>query len=146
MQRHNGGQRVTRGVYLDLTSVDLFQCPEQGAVLPGDHNTSYLEIPAPVAFAAAPLLGLTYIIFLPVLGIAGLISFAMHRLVRALLPSGAEMGRMAVPAWVPGVSYLVRGRRAAQPAAAEGEPADAAEEFLDDVEEKLQQRRRDGER
>lgn len=145
MDEYRGGERVTQGVYLDLTSLDLFQSPVQGAVLPGDADKKYRQIPAPLALAAAPLLGLVYVVFLPVLGIAGLLAFAMRQIGRAVLPSGAQVGRAALLDWVPGVSYLVRGRRARPPSAPPAETPDASGELFDELERELEERRRDGE-
>lgn len=145
MRRYRGGERVTHGIYLDLTSADLFQSPVEEAVLPGESDKKYVQVPAPVALVAAPLMGLVYILFLPVLGIAGLFAFAMRQLARALLPGGAHVGRAAVLDWVPGVSYLLRGRRGRPRSGAPKEdPADKAE-FLDQLEDELQERRRSGE-
>ena len=148
MNRYRGGEQVTPGIYLNLASWEIFQSQNQNEVLPEARDGSYLRIPAPLALLLTPLMGLGYLIFLPVLGIAGLVAFAAHRLAQLVLPGGREVARIAVPAWVPGASYLVRGRRgkAGQPSEARKQHPDAKEELLGELEEELRDRRDRGEK
>ena len=151
MKTYRGGEHVERGIYFNLTSADIFQSPDEGARLPDARDRKYVRVPTQVALVAMPMLGLGYVVFLPVLGIAGLVIFLMHRLARLALPGGLEVGRTAVPAWVPGASYLVRGRReeAGESPATEEQPEDDPNRpmgELDEVDRELQERRSKGEK
>ncbi len=148
MNRYRSGEQVGRGIYLNLASGEFFQIPAQGTVLPEGSDRGYVRIPAPLVLVMVPLMGLGYIIFLPMLGIAGLLAFATHRLARLVLPGGWEVGRLAVPSLVPGVSYLVRGRRGRRrrPSAVQKQPPEAKDEFMGELGEDLRERRDRGEK
>ena len=148
MKRYRGGDQVTQGIYLNLASWEIFQSQNQNAVLPEARDGGYIRIPAVLSLLLMQLMWLGYVVFLPVLGIAGLVAFAAHRLAQLLPSGGREVGRIAVPAWVPGASYLVRGRRGkkGQPSEARKQHPDAKEEFLGELEEELRDRRHRGEK
>ncbi len=145
VKTHRGGEQVTRGIYWSLASGEFFQSPSQGTVLPGGPDRRYLWMPAPVVLVLVPLIGLVYIMFLPLVGIVGLLTFVGHRLTRRGLQVAAEV---AVPTWVPGVSFLVRGRRGKgqRPTTARETPPEEMEEFMGELEQELQERRRKGEK
>jgi hypothetical protein len=69
MTRHIGGEEVTKGTYLHLATGQFVQIVEEGAMLPETASTKYVKVPLALVFIAGPLIGLAYIIFLPLAGI-----------------------------------------------------------------------------
>ena len=144
MKTYRGGERVNRGVYCNLASWEFFQGPENGAVLPGGGDSKYIRMPASMVLLAGPLMGLGFVVFLPLVGIVGLGLFLGRALARPGQRMFEEAAQVVVPSWVPGVSYLVRGRRskagshieAKKPVAKEMDPE------LGGLERELQERRR----
>ena len=68
MIMYNGGMIVAKGLYwspFDGGRVDM----SESGVLPGSQSSSYLKISPVVLLAVAPFLGMTFLFFLPLLGI-----------------------------------------------------------------------------
>ncbi|RMF90875.1 MAG: hypothetical protein D6736_06010 [Nitrospinota bacterium] len=91
MTRYHGGERVKAGYYWNISRWEIVTVPPPGGVLPGEH-ASYLRLPLLLVALFAPLIGGLYVIFLPFIGFAMLLSFAakelfslVHRLVSRLL-------------------------------------------------------------
>jgi hypothetical protein len=63
---YRGGQKVKEGTYVGLASGEWLHIPKQGGILPGEGKKRYLSMP--VAAVIAPVLGLAYLIFLPLVG------------------------------------------------------------------------------
>ena len=64
MLKHNGGDRVGKGTYWNLTNGERSQHRTEGT-LPGDAKKSYYRMPAAAIIVAGPVLGLMYAAFLP---------------------------------------------------------------------------------
>ena len=69
MLRHNGGERVGKGTYWNLSNGERVDIQEEGT-LPGNGKKTYYRMPAAAIIVAAPVLGLMYAAFLPFIGIA----------------------------------------------------------------------------
>jgi hypothetical protein len=65
-----GGNKVDGGFYLNRKTWDLVTVNGKKGVLPGKANDLYLKVPTLAMLAAAPLLGATFVIFLPFVGFA----------------------------------------------------------------------------
>lgn len=149
MKRYRGGDKVAQGIYWNLRTGEFFQ--SQGAALPDGDDQRYIRVPAPFVLVAGPLIGLGYVIFLPLVGIVGLLTYLGNWLARLVRRAFQETTHVVVPAWVPGVSYLARGRRGRerrQHGVQEPLPnaVDRLLEELEEVEQGLQERRRRGEK
>ena len=144
MKTYLGGQEVAQGVYWAWRTGEFFQ----GTVLPGGSDRHYMRVPAFVALTAGPLLGLGFVVFMPVIGIVGLLAFLAHRLVALASWVAQEAAPVAVPSWVPGVSYLVRGPRVTRPPVSvrQGTPRQPGIHTLKAEEQEVQDRRRMGEK
>ena len=69
MLKHNGGERVGKGTYWNLSNGERVDIQEEG-ILPGNVKKTYYRMPAAAIIVAAPVLGLMYAAFLPFIGIA----------------------------------------------------------------------------
>ncbi len=103
-----GGLRVGRGTYWDLGSGRRVDVATE-LVLPGDASSTYLKMPPAVMLLSGPIVGLVYVLLLPVIGmvvVAGVVGGKLldgaYRLVAKSLSFG----------WTPRSAYLSGKRRA----------------------------------
>ncbi len=68
MLMNKGGTVVERGLYWNPMDGRRVNMPEDG-VLPGDESKSYMKISPAGLLIIAPLFGMMYVIFLPLLGL-----------------------------------------------------------------------------
>lgn len=90
---HHSGAAVESGFYLNPRTWAIEPIPAGGGRLPAGEG-HWLRVPMVVALALAPVLGLTFAMFLPA---AGFIVFALH-----LVGLVARPFRKAAPATPPG--------------------------------------------
>ena len=70
MARHQGGDKVGAGFYLNVESWQVTTLSGAGGTLPGGDDVRYLSVPLPVLLVTAPMLGAAFAVFLPFIGIA----------------------------------------------------------------------------
>ena len=66
MTGYHGGQIVKGGFYLKRATWELESVAKGGGNLPGNEETRYSRVPLPAVMAAGPLMGLAYVISLPI--------------------------------------------------------------------------------
>ncbi len=102
MLTHAGGQVVGNGTYWDIMTglrVDI----EREGTLPGGNRTKYLKASSSAVLLSGPILGLAYVIFLPIVGIVT----ALSLLVRKVLGGVFSLGRNIISfGWRPTEAYL----------------------------------------
>ncbi|MEK7848026.1 MAG: hypothetical protein AAB270_03795 [Chloroflexota bacterium] len=107
-KRYYGGDKVKGGAYVNLRTAEFTSIPKGGGTLPGALQARYIRVPAIAVVFAGPLMGLAFVILLPLAGVLA-IPVVLYRVLQRV---GREMGRAlvrgAVPGWVPGAAYLVR--------------------------------------
>ena len=79
MARHQGGDKVNAGFYLDLESWQVTTLSGNGGTLPGKTEAQYLRVPLPVLLAMAPMMGAAFAVFLPFIGIAVVADFVVKK-------------------------------------------------------------------
>lgn len=79
MRRYNGGEPVGRGVYLNLATLELVPLYGDIRILPKVGGTRYFKVPAPLVMVFGPAAGLVFAIFLPTMGILGMIGFLAYK-------------------------------------------------------------------
>jgi len=102
MLKHNGGDRVGKGTYWNLTNGERIDIRDEGT-LPGEAKKTYYKMPAAAIIVAGPVLGLMYAAFLPFIGIAMLVKLVAQKAgggVMELVHGSASFG------WRPSESYL----------------------------------------
>ena len=102
MLKHNGGDRVGKGTYWNLTNGERIDIRDEG-ILPGDAKKAYYGMPAAAIIVAGPVLGLIYALFLPFIGIAMLVKLVGQKAgagVMEMVHGSASFG------WRPSESYL----------------------------------------
>lgn len=98
------------GLYVDLMGRRLHRLDEPGS-LPGSPD-SWKKVPAALQLAAAPLVGLAFVIFLPWVGFVLLFGVMLEAAGRVLAPVGSAIVRVMRPTWQPALAFLARRRRA----------------------------------
>ena len=102
MLKHNGGDRVGKGTYWNLTNGERIDIRDEG-ILPGEAKKAYYRMPAAAIIVAGPVLGLMYALFLPFIGIAMLVKLVGQKAgagVMEMVHGSASFG------WRPSESYL----------------------------------------
>jgi hypothetical protein len=80
MLRHQGGDHVKPGFYLDLGTWEVETISGTGgAMLPGGGDRRYLWMPVLAMLLFAPLMGALFAVFLPFIGIAMVTHYAFAR-------------------------------------------------------------------
>ncbi len=143
MKWYTGGQKATKGSYWEKTSGEIFYAAEGGAVFPGGVERQYLKMPAPVLMMVAPMLGLGYVMFLPLIGVGVVVGYIAQKVSGALVSGTRSAAAAVVPNWVPGVSYLARkGPHSDHKASTKPE----VESLLHELEQEINEKRQRGEK
>ncbi len=103
MLKYSGGHKVGKGTYWDLSNGGRIDIPNEG-VLPGDKNSTYTRFPPSVMLLLGPILGLLYVIFLPFIAIAMMISLLAEKIFKG-------MWNIASFGWRPTEAYLAGKRK-----------------------------------
>ena len=70
MKRYDGGTKVNGGYYLSLESWEVSAIDDAGGELPGGPGEKFVQVPRPVLFAVAPVVGGAFVLCLPFIGLA----------------------------------------------------------------------------
>lgn len=142
MTRHTGGNDVKSGFYWNLAKWELTTIPREGGPLPGGGDDRYLRVPVVAMLLLAPVMGGLYVVFLPFVGFAMVLSYLSRRVAVAAQDGTVKLMGIMSPGWQPGEAYL-EGRRkraaAKQKAKAEASPTD---EPLDELRKEIDARRK----
>jgi len=110
MLKYNGGNRVGKGTYWNLTNGERIDIRDEG-ILPGDARKAYYRMPAAAIIVAGPVLGLMYALFLPFIGIAMVVKLVGQKVgggVMEMVHGSASFG------WRPSESYLTGRKKEAK--------------------------------
>ncbi len=66
MTGYHGGQIVKEGFYLKHSTWEFEFVAGEGSILPGNEETRYRRVPLPAVVVGGPLMGLAYVISLPI--------------------------------------------------------------------------------
>jgi hypothetical protein len=102
MLKYTGGQQVGSGTYWDIMTglrVDM----DQEGMLPGGNGARYMKASSGAIVLWGPVLGLAYIVILPIMGIVTVFSLLLQRTLGGVF----NLGRSIVSfGWRPSVAYL----------------------------------------
>jgi hypothetical protein len=80
MRRYSGTEKAPPGAYLNLSTWEFTRLDEGETALPGEKNVRYVKVPPVMAMITGPFAGLVFIVFLPLVGIVGLLAFLGYKL------------------------------------------------------------------
>jgi hypothetical protein len=102
MFKHTGGQRVGSGTYWDIMTglrVDI----DQEGTLPGGSGSKYVKASSGLVLLSGPILGLAYIVFLPIMGIVTALSLLVQKALGGVFGLGKHLVSFG---WRPSEAYL----------------------------------------
>jgi hypothetical protein len=111
MKRYYGNHDVEPGIYFCLDQLSFKSMDEQGR-LPGSDDTVYRRVPALFLLVVAPLVGLVYVIFLPLIGFLMLGRILLGKALELTSEAAVALARVLEPAWQPARAFLSRHRSA----------------------------------
>jgi hypothetical protein len=132
MKRYNGGTKVGGGYYFNLKSWEVANIEGKEGTLPGEAKDTFLHAPLPVLFVVAPVLGIGFAMFLPLIGFV----MPVYALVKRMKAAGAEAAATMTPAWQPGEAYL-----AGKPEEKKAAPKEELEKLAKEIDERRAERR-----
>jgi hypothetical protein len=112
MTTFQSGSAVTGGYYLDATTWHIEPVAHDGDRLPAGRGR-WVRIPTAAALALVPVLGATFLMFLPLVGFALVLRAMAAPVVRLFQGSAAGLAATVSPGWQPGEAYFT-GKGAAQ--------------------------------
>ena len=139
MARHQGGEKVNAGFYLNSGTWEVTTLSGKGGTLPGGKDAQFVRVPTLGALMFAPLMGAVYAVFLPFIGIALVAQYAAKKAVAGARDvTESLMGTMS-PAWRPGEAHFT-GTPDEKDKAKEGDKAPHVEERLKKIEQEIEKR------
>ncbi len=97
MRRYDGREPVGRGVYLNLATLELVPLYGDIRILPNGDGARYFKVPAPLVMVFGPVAGLVFAIFLPTMGILGLMGFLAYKAREWAQGLGRALAKHAAP-------------------------------------------------
>jgi hypothetical protein len=142
MKRYYGNQAVDPGIYFCPKDF-AFKSMDDSGRLPGTGDELYWRVPALAMLAVAPVIGLLYVIFLPLVGFVMLGAVVFEKLAAVAREGAARAVPLLRPAWQPARAFLARGkaRKPEEKAAAREPEADAWAETVREELEKEEEAR-----
>jgi hypothetical protein len=110
MLTYTGGTTVTKGTYWNLGNGERAVLTGQG-LLPGNARSTYLKAPAIVMVLMGPILGFFYVLVLPFIGMAMILTVIARQLAHMLADF---VGMTAAFGWRPVEAYLMSHKRKAK--------------------------------
>jgi hypothetical protein len=141
MTTYTGNQEVDPGLYLNTRRFTIASIEHRSA-LPGIEDDHYRRIPLLLMLAAAPLVGLIYVIFLPLIGFGAVSVLLAGKAAEAAANVGVQMGRVRRPAWVPTIAYFSRGKKKTTDEASEQTTMVQDDAWTKEIEKKLDESER----
>jgi hypothetical protein len=102
MFKHTGGQRVGSGTYWNIITGLMVDIDQEGT-LPGGSGSKYLRASSGLVLLSGPILGLAYVVFLPIMGIVTALSLLVQKMLEGVFSLGKHIVSFG---WRPSEAYL----------------------------------------
>jgi hypothetical protein len=110
MFRYTGGTTVTKGTYWNLGNGERAVLGSEG-ILPGNSRSTYLKAPAIVMVLMGPIVGFFYVLILPFIGMAMILTVLARQIGHML---SDVFGATAAFGWRPVEAYLMSHKKKAK--------------------------------
>ena len=110
MWKYRGGTTVKKGTYWNLGNGEREVLGSEG-VLPGNSRSTYLKAPAIVMVLMGPVVGFFYVLILPFIGMAMVLTVVARQVAHML---SDFVGMTAAFGWRPVEAYLMAHRKTAK--------------------------------
>ena len=137
--KFEGGAAVQSGYYLNAAEWSVHPVSRDGERLP-EGKGEWRRIPTVVAIGLTPVLGLVFLMFLPLIGFVLAAHAAAQPVVRMFRASATDLAATVGPGWRPGEAHLT-GKRDESAGTEEKGPTAAAER-LDALEREIEEQRK----
>jgi hypothetical protein len=137
--KFQGGTAVESGYYLNAAEWSVHPVSRDGERLPAGKG-EWRRIPTVVAIGLTPVLGLVFLMFLPLIGFVLAAHAAVQPVVRMFHASARDLAATVGPGWRPGEAHLT-GKRDEHAGVEEKGPTAAAER-LDALEREIEEKRK----
>ncbi|MGC3997550.1 MAG: hypothetical protein QM767_08670 [Anaeromyxobacter sp.] len=134
--RFQSGAAVNSGYYLNAARWAIQPVARDGERLP-EGKGDWMKIPTLLALVLTPVLGLTFLMFLPFIGFALLLAHVASPVLKLFRRSATELAGTMSPGWQPGEAHLT----GKAPEKTEAAPA-AKDEKLDALQGEIDARRK----
>ncbi|HEY3352619.1 MAG TPA: hypothetical protein VGQ83_05190 [Polyangia bacterium] len=108
MRRFSAGEQVTKGYYVNPRAFEFLTIGKEGGALPGEPGTRYIRVPWMAMLMVAPILGVSFVFFLPALAFVGLAYYAALAMVKVARRAFGAVSPLAVSNFAPGEATLAR--------------------------------------
>jgi hypothetical protein len=106
MTTYNGNSKAKGGYYFSTTTLGVEVIGDEGGTLPGPSTTRYFSVPFPLLFVVVPVVGLAFLMFLPMIGFV-LAGNAIVRRATGHVSRGADaLAATVAPPHATGAAYL----------------------------------------
>ena len=136
MTSYTSGAAVPSGYYLNPSRWAIEPVEKDGMRLPAGDGR-WLRIPTIAALLLTPILGATFLMFLPLIGFALALRALANPVVRLFTGSAERLAATVSPGWAPGVAHFT----GKEGDAAEGEKGAAPDAKLDALEKEIADKR-----
>jgi hypothetical protein len=135
---YKSGSAVPSGYYLNVSQWSVVPVAADGGALP-EGKGEWRSIPTVAALALVPILGATFLMFLPFIGFAMLFQAAAAPVFRGFRTSAADLAATVTPGWQPGEAHLTG--KSPENAGVEEKGPIAKDEKLEALEKEIEAKR-----
>jgi hypothetical protein len=135
---YESGSAVLSGYYLNPTAWHIEPIERDGEKLPTGRGR-WTRIPTAAALALVPVLGATFLIFLPLIGFLVTLQALAAPVLNLFHASATELAATVSPGWLPGEAHFT-GKRPENAGVEEKGPT-AAGDSLDEIATEIENRR-----
>ncbi len=107
---YQSGSAVRSGYYFNAARWHVEPVANDGGKLP-EVPGSWIKVPTPVALLLVPILGATFLMFLPLVGFVMLFRALGEKVLGVFRTSAADLAATVSPGWQPGEAHFT-GKRA----------------------------------
>lgn len=107
MKTYTGTQTVETGLYLNTKNFAVTMMDKPGT-LAGTAVDTYRRVPMLLMLAVAPLLGLAYVMFLPLIGFVAMAHLVGTKTLQLAGDAATDGVRVLRPSWAPALAFLTR--------------------------------------
>jgi hypothetical protein len=141
MTTYESGSAVRSGYYFNAARWHVEPIAEDGGKLP-DAPGSWIQVPTIVALLLVPILGATFLMFLPLIGFVMLFRALGAKVLRVFHAQATDLAATMSPGWQPGEAHFT-GKRPENAGVEEKGPT-AHGDALDALAEEIERKRKNG--
>jgi hypothetical protein len=140
MKRYDAGSVVGQGTYLDTSSWEIVQVKEGGRPLKGEPGRQFVRINPAALVVVGPFLGLAFVMAFPFIVFGYTLKVVLAPAGRAVSGAGRAVADTLAVERIPGLSYLLNGRKANSDRA---DKASGGSDLIQDLSREVERRKKE---